>query len=455
MASAALGVHMFGTGPVRPLAKRGTVLVAVNIPDNRLQIFKVLHGGLDPPRSVQFGLEPYPVAIANDGSQAWVLSHLSDSVGVVDLTLARVVRTLLVGDEPSDSVMVDPDGAGPLLERAFITTVHRGQHRTDSSTSGEPGGGDPRLTTQGVPHADVWVFDGDNLGSGVGGVPLKIVELFADTPRALAVSSDGSRVYAAVFHSGDQTAVVDERRVCNGFGTNDCSGDGRPVLYYSNRTSSKAEASCSSCHIFGDFDSLAWDLGNPDDVVTTNPIFVNLGAFVSFFPDGLGATINGTGNVQDFHPRKGPMTTQTLRGLATSGAMHRRGDRSIGFFGTNANDEDLSFRNFIGAFNGLVGDTMPPTDPTRQADMQRFADFMLQVLLPPNPARRRFVGLSRGDRTYLRRVPVTRFVSGLLWNGNLGQLRERATDRQDSSFPQLVSKGWHVRHAQRGLQSPW
>ena len=36
-------------------------------------------------------------------------------------------------------------------------------------------------------------------------------------------------------------------------------------------TSSNGEASCASCHIFGDFDSLAWDLGNPDDVVTSNP----------------------------------------------------------------------------------------------------------------------------------------------------------------------------------------
>ena len=28
-------------------------------------------------------------------------------------------------------------------------------------------------------------------------------------------------------------------------------------------TSSNGEAACASCHIFGDFDSLAWDLGNP------------------------------------------------------------------------------------------------------------------------------------------------------------------------------------------------
>ena len=66
-----------------------------------------------------------------------------------------------------------------------------------------------------------------------------------------------------------------------------------------------------------------------------------------------------------FHPMKGPMTTQTLRGLSTHGATHWRGDRLDGFFGTddclgsldsNAPcDEEQSFLNFIVAFEGLIG----------------------------------------------------------------------------------------------------
>jgi hypothetical protein len=89
---------------------------------------------------------------------------------------------------------------------------------------------------------------------------------------------------------------------------------------------------------------------------------------------------------------KGPMTTQTLRGLATHGGMHWRGDRVDGFFGTdpcnNAApdgpcDEDHSFQNFIVAFEGLLGKhgTVTP------AQMQLFTDFNLQVFLPPNPVR--------------------------------------------------------------------
>jgi hypothetical protein len=40
---------------------------------------------------------------------------------------------------------------------------------------------------------------------------------------------------------------------------------GRPLLYDATRFSGNGEAACASCHIFGDKDDLAWDLGNPDN----------------------------------------------------------------------------------------------------------------------------------------------------------------------------------------------
>src|SRR4030095_2161884 len=89
--------------------------------------------------------------------------------------------------------------------------------------------------------------------------------------------------------------------------------NGRPVLYDAVLTSSNGEASCASCHIFGDFDSLAWDLGNPDDSVLNNPNPIRL-----------------PGPNPDFHPLKGPMTTQSLRGMANHRPMHWRGDRTGG-----------------------------------------------------------------------------------------------------------------------------
>jgi cytochrome c peroxidase len=46
---------------------------------------------------------------------------------------------------------------------------------------------------------------------------------------------------------------------------------GRRFLYDASFSSSHGDSACGSCHVFGDFDSLAWDLGNPDAPVTRDP----------------------------------------------------------------------------------------------------------------------------------------------------------------------------------------
>jgi YVTN family beta-propeller protein len=46
---------------------------------------------------------------------------------------------------------------------------------------------------------------------------------------------------------------------------------GRRFLYDARFTSSHGDSSCATCHIFGDFDSLAWDLGNPDGAMLNHP----------------------------------------------------------------------------------------------------------------------------------------------------------------------------------------
>lgn len=150
--------------------------------------------------------------------------------------------------------------------------------------------------------------------------------------------------------------------------------EGRPFLYDARLTSGNGEASCSSCHIFGDMDQLSWNLGDPDGLVTLN----TQPSAIPLLPAQ-----------PTFHPMKGPMTTQTLRGLSTHGANHWRGDRVDGFFGTDPCTEPIgarcneehSFRNFIVAFEGLVG----KDGILDVADMQKFTDFTLQLFLPPNP----------------------------------------------------------------------
>jgi len=611
---------VFESGQVRPLAlsPSGKFLFATNTPDGRLEVFRIEHDGLELQASIPVGLEPVAVAARND-KEVWVVNHLSDSVSVVELTQGgksgRVVRTLLVGDEPRDIVF-----GGTGKNRAFITTAHRGQNVPY----------DPQLTTPGIGRADVWVFDADHLGITLAGTPLTIVTLFSDTPRALAVSPDGSKVYAAAFQSGNRTTTVHELFVPNGgqaaggvpgpntdadgnpapevgiivkfngthwvdelnrvwddkvrfslpdkdvfvlnananppvqlpgdagyyrgvgtvlynmvvnpvngkvyvsnteagndkrfegpgvfaghslrghlhesritvldavgnvaprhlnkhinyavccdtipnpendkslalpqemavtsdgrtlyvatLGTskigvldtaaleNDtftpsaadqlkvsgggltglvlqedkhrlytltrfdnsiaivdtASGGeighvamhnpeppsvvaGRPILYDTSFSSSHGDSSCASCHVNGDFDSLAWDLGNPDGAVQPIP-----GPF-ELVPSAFGL-------LDSHHPMKGPMTTQSLRGMANHGPMHWRGDRTGGNDNPSAQpdsgtfDEVAGFKKFLGAFPNLLGRSGPIPDQ----DMEKFAAFILQVTYPPNPIR--------------------------------------------------------------------
>ncbi|MEE2663867.1 MAG: hypothetical protein VX681_07085 [Myxococcota bacterium] len=206
----------FESGHVRPLALSpdGTQLFVVNTPDNTLEIFDVGVGGLTFSASLPVGMEPVALA-ARTNDEIWVVNHLSDSVSIVDLSgpVPIVARTLLVGDEPRDIVFAGTGG-----NRAFITTAHRGQHRTHPSIAGVfsvTNPADPRFTTAGIDRADVWVFDALALGNTLGGTPADVLTFFADTPRALA--TDGTTVYVAAFLSGNQTATVSETFVPDGF----------------------------------------------------------------------------------------------------------------------------------------------------------------------------------------------------------------------------------------------
>jgi DNA-binding beta-propeller fold protein YncE len=616
----------FESGQVRPLALSpdGSRLFAVNTPDGILEVFEIGPSGLIHAESVPVGLEPVAVA-ARTNTEVWVANHLSDSISIVDLSVvpSRVTRTLLVGDEPRDIVFAGARDALGFFPRAFVTTAHRGQSRR----------GDSELTTSGVGRADVWVFDAADLGTSAEGEELAIVTLFADTPRALAATPDGSVVYAAAFHSGNRTTTVPEGVVCdrsepgvvagpcevfgvtmpgglplphanyagivgpetglivkfdpsagmwtdeigrnwnaavpfslpdldvfaidalanppaattswadvgtivfsmavnpvtgtvyvgNSEARNDVrfegpgtlgttvrghlhetritfvtdagvtsrhlnkhidysaipqpadvkerslatpvgmavssdgqrlyvaafgsakigvfetaeleadsfvpdsaahipisgggpSGvildefrgrlyvltrfdnsvsvvdldqgpvgtevahvplhnpepaavvEGRPFLYDAAFSSSNGEASCASCHVFADFDSLAWDLGNPNgDLVPIDPEFGLLGIF-------------------PLHPMKGPMTTQSLRGLSTHGPMHWRGDRSGAAAVPRGYrvEERAAFESFNVAFGGLLGRDEGQISPVA---MRAFAEFVLQITYPPNPIR--------------------------------------------------------------------
>jgi hypothetical protein len=163
---------------------------------------------------------------------------------------------------------------------------------------------------------------------------------------------------------------------------------GRPFLYDARR-SGHGDSACASCHIFGDKDNLAWDLGDPYGAMLDNP---NPFVFLCSNDAGRQCTTNAdcvppgqcvTSGARRLHPMKGPMTTQSLRGMADAGPMHWRGDRTGGTGGGDPLDEDAAFTAFRVAFEGLLGMATALPD----VDMQAFADFALTLRYPPNPNR--------------------------------------------------------------------
>jgi YVTN family beta-propeller protein len=133
---------------------------------------------------------------------------------------------------------------------------------------------------------------------------------------------------------------------------------GRKFLYDATLTSGHGDTACATCHIFGNFDNLAWDLGDPQGAFVP----YSSAPWVNFAP--IGPSTSG------FDPMKGPMTTQTLRGLDGLEPFHWRGDRQ-------------NFQAFNGAFVGLMG----RGTPLSTADMDAYTDFIMTVNFPPNPFR--------------------------------------------------------------------
>jgi YVTN family beta-propeller protein len=130
---------------------------------------------------------------------------------------------------------------------------------------------------------------------------------------------------------------------------------GRRFHYDAQLTSAHGDVACASCHVFANFDALAWDLGDPkgDFIETTDPEF----------PPGMIDPL-----LEGFHPMKGPMMTQSLRGLATVPPFHWRGDR-------------IGFDDFNQAFMSLLGNDRELTAP----EMAQYKAFIMSIHYPPNP----------------------------------------------------------------------
>lgn len=178
LAAAQDGFVNWETPHVSPLCltASGSVLLAVNTADNRLEVFDVVNGSPVLRGSVAVGLDPVSVR-ARSNTEAWVVNRISDSISIVDLPTMRVTRTVLTGDDPADVVFATT-AAG---QKAFVTLSQPNQIRVYDAA-------DTTITPT-------------------------TVTIAGEQPRALTVSADGTRVYAAIFESGNATGAIRESDV--------------------------------------------------------------------------------------------------------------------------------------------------------------------------------------------------------------------------------------------------
>ena len=176
-------------------------------------------------------------------------------------------------------------------------------------------------------------------------------------PRGLALNSLTQRLYALNRIANTLSIIDTSRDTVLGetpVGSHDPTPafirEGRGFLYDA-KLSGNGSFSCASCHVDAEMDMLAWDLGDPAG--SMQPVTVT--------------TYGGETLSRQRHPMKGPMATQTLRGLKGLDPLHWRGDRA-------------GFVAFNRAFSDLMGGPM-----LTDADMAAYRDFVNSLVFQPNP----------------------------------------------------------------------
>ncbi len=160
----------FETPPVHPIALSpdGGRLAVCNLPAARLEVFDAHSGVPVDVGSVPVGLDPVSVRFRTT-NEVWVVNQISDSISVVDLSAMGIVGTIDTLDAPADVVF-----AG-MPQRAFVSCA-------GANT--------------------VQVFD------PIARNAVSSIAIEGQRPKAMAASPDGTRVYVAIFESGNGSTIL-------------------------------------------------------------------------------------------------------------------------------------------------------------------------------------------------------------------------------------------------------
>jgi len=177
-------------------------------------------------------------------------------------------------------------------------------------------------------------------------------------PSGVVVHPTAGIVYSLNRFEGSVSAVsttglTEVRRVPLHDATPAVVKAGRRFLFNTFITSGLGHTSCATCHVDGRSDRLVWDLGDP------------AGAMQLF-----DETCQAPNGCIQWHPMKGPMTTQVLQGIVGNGPMHWRGEKD-------------NLTEFNAAFTHLQGREFEIT----AQEMQQLTDYVGSLVFPPNPNR--------------------------------------------------------------------
>ncbi len=353
-------------------------------------------------------LADHDVAIVDTATSAVTYAR-----GLMNICMSLAVMpngdVTVVGTEATNQIRFEPVVKGKFVRVTLARITGAGANvatsdlnpHLDYSTATVPQS--LRDQSVGDPRAIVWNAAGTKgYVAGMGSNNVAVIDAagaraglaptieVAEGPTGLALDEARSRLYVLSKFAGRLSVVSTvTESVVQSLSFHDATPNairvGRKHLYDTRKNSGLGQAACGSCHVDGRRDGLAWDLGDP------------AGSMAPVAGNNLGASVPGldTG-FENFHPMKGPMTTQTLQDIIGKEPLHWRGDRR-------------GLEDFNGAFVALQGDDAQLST----AEMQEFEDFLATLTYAPNPFR-------NFDNTVASSVPLP----GQLRTGRFGQANQ-------------------------------